>query len=90
MKQAEQLFTAGRVQHGPAASLWPEPSPAVLGEFSVGLEARPRDVKPEPKPLLVLTVGAGFMLTNLSFSCLLCSGKAADLSPSLSFQITFF
>lgn len=35
------------------------------------------------------TVGAGFMLTNLSFSCLLCAGEAADLSPSLSFQIAF-
>lgn len=75
MKQAEQSLTAARVQQG-AASLWPEPSPAVSGEFSVGLEARPRDVKPEPKPLLVLTVGAVF-IPNLSFSCLLCAGKAA-------------
>lgn len=33
----------------------------------MGLEARPRDVKAEPKPLLALTVGAGFHTNKPEF-----------------------
>jgi len=98
MKQAEGLFNVARVQRGPAPEPTGCPTLATAKAHwcllwgSVGLEACPRDVKPDPEPLLALTEGLGGAHSNKSEfqQSHLCREDNRPLSTPSSFQITFF